>query len=145
VVTSSRRVAVIPGTLAPGGYGLAGLDFRRDGVPIGSEITYRVTSARARARSGADPRGLEVGPITQSTPMTGPVAQTLTFTVTNAAKRAAKGPITARVMCFNEARKPVNVTTAKVRKGGLAAGRTVTATVRLAQLCPTALVAARAH
>jgi hypothetical protein len=75
--------------------------------------------------------------------MTGAVAQTLTFPVTNAAKRAAKGPITARVMCFNEARKPVNVTTAKVRTRGLAAGQTVTATVRLAQLCPTALVAAR--
>jgi hypothetical protein len=46
-------------------------------------------------------------------------------------------------MCFNEAGKPVNVTTAKVRAEGLAKGATFTGTVRLAQLCPAALVMAR--
>jgi hypothetical protein len=141
VATSTRRVAVVPSRLAPGSYGFAALDFRRQGVPAGAELTYRVTARRAA--SAADPQALGVGALARSAPMSGPVAQTLAFPVTNATGRAAKGPIRATVMCFNEAGKPVNVTTAKVRAEGLAKGATFTGTVRLAQLCPAALVMAR--
>ena len=76
-------------------------------------------------------------------PTSGKVAQTLTFTVANPTKRVARGPVTATVMCFNEAGKPVNLTTAKVRTAGIAAGKDASVKVGLAELCPTALVGAR--
>ena len=54
-----------------------------------------------------------------------------------------RGPVTATVMCFNEAGKPVNLTTAQVRKAGLRSGREATVSIGLAELCPSALVGAR--
>ena len=61
----------------------------------------------------------------------------------NPTHRKLRGPIRATVMCFNEAGKPVNLTTAVVRKRGLGAGRDASVSIGLAELCPTALVGAR--
>ena len=141
-VTSARTATLVPATLAPGAYGLAVLDFRKEGVAIDSSLSFKVRSTKAA--SGTDPKLLEVGALTRSAPTTGKVAQTLTFTVANPSKRAVRGPVTATVMCFNEAGKPVNLTAAKVRKAGLGAGRDATVSIGLAELCPTALVGARA-
>jgi len=131
----------VPATLAPGAYGLAVLDFRKEGVGIDSTVSFRVRSTKAS--SGTDPKLLEVGAITRRAPTTGKVAQTLTFTVTNPSSRPLRGPVTATVMCFNEANKPVNLSTARVRKAGLGAGKGATVSIGLAELCPTALVGAR--
>jgi hypothetical protein len=140
-VTSARTATLVPATLAPGEYGLAVLDFRKEGVAIDSTVSFEVRSTKAA--SGTDPKLLEVGELTRSAPTTGKVAQTLTFTVANPSKRAVRGPVTATVMCFNEAGKPVNLSTAKVRKAGLGAGKDATVSIGLAELCPTALVGAR--
>jgi hypothetical protein len=140
-VVASKRTVVVPATLAPGAYGLARVVFRAGGLAADASPRFRVTSSRST--SASDPRSLVAGPLTRSTPMEGAVAQTLSFPVTNPRTRAVSGPITATVMCFNEAGTPVNVTTTTVRRGGLAPGRTATVTARLAQLCPAALVVAR--
>jgi len=140
-VTSASTATVVPATLAPGAYGLAVLDFRKQGVAIDSTVAFKVR--HTKAASAVDPKLLVVSGLTRSAPMTGKVAQTLTFTVANPTKRAARGPITATVMCFNEAGKPVNLNTAKVRTAGIAAGKDASVKVGLAELCPTALVGAR--
>ena len=53
------------------------------------------------------------------------------------------GPLTATVMCFNEAGAPVVAVTTPVRKTGLGAGKSATVTASLPQLCPAAWVAVR--
>ncbi len=140
-VTSASTAKLVPATLAPGDYGLAVLDFRKDGVAIDSTVSFKVRSTKAA--SGTDPKLLEVGALTRSAPTTGKVAQTLTFTVANPSSRAVRGPVRATVMCFNEAGKPVNLSTGQVRKAGLRAGKEATVSIGLAELCPTALVGAR--
>jgi len=140
-VTSASTATLVPATLAPGDYGLAVLDFRKQGVAIDSVVAFKVR--HTKAASAGDPKLLAVSGLTRTAPTTGKVAQTLTFTVANPTKRAARGPITATVMCFNEAGKPVNLTTAKVRTAGVAAGKDASVKVGLAELCPTALVGAR--
>lgn len=141
-VTAASTAKVVPATLGPGDYGLAVLDFRKDGVAVDSTVSYKVRATEAA--SGTDPKLLEVGALTRGAPTTGKVAQTLTFTVANPSSRAVRGPVTATVMCFNEAGKPVNLSTARVRTAGLGAGRHATVSMGLAELCPTALVGARA-
>jgi hypothetical protein len=140
-VTSASTSSVVPATLAPGAYGLAVLDFRKQGVAIDSVVAFKVR--HTKAASGIDPKLLVVSGLGRSAPTAGKVAQTLTFTVANPTKRAARGPITATIMCFNEAGKPVNLTTARVRPTGLGAGKAASVSVGLAELCPTALVGAR--
>ena len=140
-VTSANTSSLVPATLAPGAYGLAVLDFRKQGVAIDSVVAFKVR--HTKAASAVDPKLLAVSGLTRSAPTAGKVAQTLTFTVANPTKRAARGPITATVMCFNEAGTPVNLTTAKVRSTGVAAGKEASVKVGLAELCPTALVGAR--
>lgn len=141
-VTSSHTAALVPATLAPGAFGLAVLDFREQGVQVDSVVSFVVR--HTRATSGIDPLLLEVGGLTRSPPRSGKVAQTLTFTVANPSERARRGPVTATVMCFNEAGKPVNLTRARVRRAGLRAGAGASVHVDLPELCPTALVGARA-
>jgi hypothetical protein len=141
-VTSASTSSLVPATLAPGAYGLAVLDFRQQGVDIDSQLSFTLRSTKTA--SGTDPKLLEVSELTRSAPMTGKVAQKLTFTVANPSHRAVRGPITATVMCFNEAGKPVNLTTARVRRTGLRAGKDASVSVGLAELCPAALVGARA-
>ena len=140
-VSSASTAKLVPATLAPGQYGLAVLDFRKEGVAIDAAVSFEVRSTKAA--SGTDPKLLEVGGLTRRAPTTGKVAQTLTFTVANPSSRARRGPVTATVMCFNEAGKPVNLSTAPVRKAGLGAGKDATVSIGLAELCPTALVGAR--
>ncbi|MFN8028674.1 MAG: hypothetical protein U0W40_20650, partial [Acidimicrobiia bacterium] len=141
-VTSANTKALVPATLAPGAYGLAVLDFRKRGIDLDAQVSFDVRSTKAA--SGTDPQLLEVSELTRSAPSSGKVAQTLTFTVANPTKRAVRGPVSATVMCFNEAGKPVNLTTARVRRAGLGAGKDASVHVGLAELCPTALVGARA-
>jgi hypothetical protein len=140
-VTSAHTASLLPATLAPGAYGLAVLDFRKQGVQIDSQVSFTVR--HTAAPSGTDPKLLEVGQLTRSAPKSGAVAQTLTFTVANPTHHTLRGPLRATVMCFNEAGKPVNLTTARVRTKDLAAGKDATVHVDLAELCPTALVGAR--
>jgi hypothetical protein len=137
----SQRAAVVPGTLAPGDDGLAAVRFRKGSVPLGATPTFRVTSSRAKPVS--DAHTLVAGPLTRSVPMEGAVAQTLTFPVTNPGHRSVAGPLTATVMCFNEAGAPVVAVTTPVRTAGLGAGKSATVTASLPQLCPAAWVAVR--
>jgi hypothetical protein len=138
---ASRPVAVVPGTLVPGDHGLAAIRFRKGSLALGTSPTFRVTWSRTK--SASDPRTLVAGPLTRSVPMEGAVAQTLSFPVTNPGTRAVAGPITATVMCFNEAGAPVVATTTTVRRAGLGAGKSANVTASLAQLCPAAWVAVR--
>jgi hypothetical protein len=139
-VTRARTVTTFPEVLAPGAYALAVLRFRKNGAPADATLKYRVTSTRAR--SSADPRALAVSDLVLSPPLTGPVAQTLGATVTNpSSTRTARLPRVA-VMCLNEARKPVTLTTDRLDVAKLGPAKTAPASVPLATLCPTYLVAA---
>jgi hypothetical protein len=139
-VTRARTTDAFPKVLAPGGYALAVVKFRKNGAPIDATMAYRVTSTRAR--STADPRALAVSGLTLSPPLTGAVAQTLGATINNPDnRRTARSPRVA-VMCLNEARKPVTLTTARLDATKLAPGKSAPASVPLTTLCPTYLVAA---
>jgi hypothetical protein len=62
--------------------------------------------------------------------------------VTNpSSTRTAHAPRVA-VMCFNEARLPVTLTTSRLKTAKLAPGKSAPASVPLANLCPTYVVAA---
>ena len=79
-----------------------------------------------------------------SAPETGAVAQTMRATLTNPTTSwTAKLPETA-VMCFGEAGTPTTFATARASARRVAPGKTTPASVPLATLCPTYLVAARA-
>jgi hypothetical protein len=139
-VTRARTVTTFPKVLAPGAYALAVLRFRTNGAPADATVKFRVTSTPAR--SSADPRALAVSDLVLSPPLTGAVAQTLGATVTNpSSTRTARLPRVA-VMCLNEARKPVTLTTDRLDVAKLVPAKTAPASVPLATLCPTYLVAA---
>jgi len=140
--TRARTVATYPRVLAPGGYALAVVKFPRDGAPAGATMQFRVASRQAR--SSTDRRALVTGDFVLSPPMTGAVAQTLGATVTNPSRaRTARAP-RAVVMCFNEARKPVTLTTTRLDVAELGPTRSAPVSVRLTTLCPAYVVAASA-
>jgi hypothetical protein len=139
-VTRARTVRTLPSVLAPGGYALAVIRFRKGDAPPDATLGYRVTSTPTR--SPTDPRARAVGNFVLSAPLTGAVAQTLGVAVTNpSTKRTARAPQVA-VMCLSEAQKPVTMTTARLAVKALAPGKTAPASVPLTTLCPTYLVAA---
>jgi hypothetical protein len=139
-VTQARTVTTYPRVLAPGAYALAVLQFRKGGAPADATLGFRVTSSPAR--SSMDPRALAVSGFVLSPPLTGPVAQTLGATVSNPSTKRSAGAPRVAVMCFNEARKPVTLTTARIDVKKLAPAKAAPASVPLATLCPTYLVAA---
>ena len=139
-VTRARTTTTFPQVVAPGAYALATIKFRTGGAPVGSTLTFRVTSTPSR--SATDPRALAVRGLVLSPPLTGSVAQTLDATVGNVSTtRVARAPRLA-VMCFNEARKPVTLTTAHLDVSKLGPGKTAPGQVPLDTLCPTYVVAA---
>ena len=142
--TRSTKVStrsLIPSTLAPGAIALAALDFDASDVEPDSTLTYKVSSGRGG--SGGDRTALEIGSLALSAPLVGDVAQTLGLTVTNPTSRTIRGPISVRVMCFGEARRPAVAVDSRITRKKLAAGASVSTTVKLRELCPSYLVAAR--
>ena len=142
--TRSTKVStrsLIPSTLAPGAIALAALDFDASDVEPDSTLTYKVSSGRGG--SGGDRTALEIGSLALSAPLVGDVAQTLGLTVTNPTSRTIRGPISVRVMCFGEARRPAVAVDSRITRTKLAADASVSTTVKLRELCPSYLVAAR--
>jgi hypothetical protein len=136
----ARTVSTYPTVIGPGAYALAVVKFRKNTVPLDATMTFRVRSTRAK--SAADPRALAVSNLVLSPPLTGAVAQTLGARVTNpSTTRTARLPRVA-AMCFNEASKPVTMTTARLDVAKLAPAKAAPASVPLTLLCPTYLVAA---
>jgi hypothetical protein len=136
----ARTVSTYPTVIGPGAYALAVVKFRKNTVPLDATMTFRVRSTRAK--SAADRRALAVSNLVLSPPLTGAVAQTLGATVTNpSTTRTARLPRVA-AMCFNEASKPVTMTTARLDVAKLAPAKAAPASVPLTLLCPTYLVAA---
>ena len=133
--------SLLPSTLEPGAIALAVLGFDAADVDPDATITYRVSSGRAG--SGGDRTALEVGSLALSAPLAGDVAQTLGLSVTNPTSRTIRGPISVRVMCFGEARRPAVAVDSRITRAKLAAGATVSTTVKLRELCPSYLVAAK--
>jgi hypothetical protein len=142
VVTHATTRVTVPAVLAPGAIALGALDFGKHRIPRGAAFTFRVRSGRAS--TPADAGLLEVRDLTLSPPLEGAVAQTLAGRVVNAGERLQRGPVRVTVMCFDEARRPVEATTEIVEVRKLAPGKSVRATVPFATLCPTYLVGARA-
>ncbi len=139
-VTRVRTTTTFPQVVAPGAYALATLRFRRGGAPVGSTLDFRVASTRSH--SATDPHALAVRGVVLSPPLTGAVAQTLDAQVSNvSATRTARAPRLA-VMCLNEARRPVTLTTARLDVSRLGPGKTAPGQVSLDTLCPTYVVAA---
>jgi len=137
VVTRS----LLPSTLAPGAIALGLLAFDASAVDADSTLAYKVSSGRAGV--SRDPTALEVGSLVLSAPLAGVVAQTLGLEVSNPTSRTIKGPISVRVMCFGEARRPALVVDRRIKRSKLEAGASVSATVKLHELCPSYLVAAK--
>ena len=133
--------SLIPSTLEPGAIALTALGFDAADVDPDSAITYRVSSGRAG--SGGDRAALAIGSLALSAPLAGDVAQTLDLSMTNPTSRTIRGPISVRVMCFGEARRPTGAVDGRIARTKLAAGATVSATVKLRELCPSYLVAAK--
>jgi hypothetical protein len=128
--------------LAPGELSLASVKFRAGDVAPGATIAAKIRSTSVKAARAA--RALTVSNLALSPPQTGPIAQSMTATVTNTTSSwTARAPKVA-VMCFGEAMNPVALATARPPTAKLAPGKHVTVAVPLATLCPTYLVAARA-
>jgi hypothetical protein len=135
--------SLVPSILAPDAIALAVLAFRPADVPNGATLSYTV--ARSRAPSTNDRAALDVGSMTLSPPQTGPVAQTLDVEVINPNRRTVKGPLLLRVMCFGEAALPSLAVDTTVNKATLKPGASMPAEVKLRELCPSYLVAARSE
>jgi hypothetical protein len=140
--TRARSVKVYPQVVGPDQLALGAVTFRTKELTPDAKFTAKVRSTPVSTARAA--RVLSVGNLALSAPGTGSVAQTLRATLTNTTKSwTARLPETA-VMCFGEAGTPTTFTTARASARGVAPGKTVSASVPLATLCPTYLVAARA-
>jgi hypothetical protein len=138
----ARTTKAYPQVLAPDQLALASVTYRKKSLVTGATIAVKVRSTRvsaARAR-----RVVSVGDLVLSAPLTGAVAQTMGATVTNASTNwTARLPEVA-VVCFGEASTPTTFASARASTRRIAPGKSAPATVPLALLCPTYLVAARA-
>jgi len=140
-VVHSRTNTLVPAVLAPGAYGLAALDFKRDSAP-GASVSLDVKSSRSK--SAADRALLAVGAFDLSAPLAGPSAQRLDLTVINPRGAVVHGPFSVTVMCFTEAARPAVVATSELKLSRLGPGKSVAMSVPLEYVCPTYLVGARA-
>jgi hypothetical protein len=136
----ANALAPIPAVIPSGGLALTSAQFDARTLPANPQITFRV---RSRATRSTDASALAVSNVRLGPPPSGQSAEQLSMTVGNPGTRTVRGPVTATVMCFGEARTPTTVTTTKPRRTGLRKGASVPVTVDLAYLCPTYLVGAR--
>jgi hypothetical protein len=134
-------VKAYPQVLAPDTLALAAVRFRQRALPNDTELTAKVRSTPVPAAQAQ--RALSVGGLVLSPPQTGAVAQTMRATLTNGTRAwTARAPEVA-VMCFGEAGNPTSLAAARAAAARVAPGGTAAATVPLASLCPSYLVAAR--
>jgi hypothetical protein len=139
--TKVSTQSLLPSTLVPDAIALGVLGFRPRDVPADSTLSYKVSSRRAR--SSNDPTALDVGSLVLSPPLAGDVAQTLDVTVMNPSSRTIKGPLEVRVTCFGESARPSLAVDTRIKKSKLASGASTNATVKMHELCPSYLVAAK--
>jgi len=132
---------LLPSALPPGAIALGLLEFRAAASLPGTSLTFTVRSRRAASDDA--PTALQVGSLVLSPPLTGDDAQTLTMKLGNPGSRTIGGPLLVRVTCFGESARPTDATDTTVRRSSLKRGATVTAVVKLHDLCPSYLVAAR--
>jgi hypothetical protein len=138
----ARSAKSYPRVLAPDQLALASVTFRKKSLSPGATITAKVRSTPVSAARAK--RVLSVTDLVLSAPLTGPVAQTMGATLTNATTHwTARRPEVA-VVCFGEAATPTTFASGRASTRRIAAGKTASASVPLALLCPTYLVAARA-
>ncbi len=138
----ARTAKSYPQVLGPDQLSLTSVTFRSKDLATAPTITARVRSTKVEtARAG---RVLTVGDLVLSAPQTGAVAQTMRATLTNATTAWTARAPEAAVMCFGEAGTPTTFSTARASSRRVAPGKAVSASVPLASLCPTYLVAARA-
>jgi hypothetical protein len=140
-VIRATTKAVVPIVLDPGEAGLGEVAFRSGSLRPDATFVWDVDTTRAP--TGGDAAALEVSDFVLSLPMTGAVAQTLSFDVANAGSTAVKGPISAQVVCLNEAKRPALVASTTVRRSSVRPGVAVPVTLKLRELCPSYVVAAR--
>ncbi len=138
----ARTAKSSPQVLAPDQLALASITFRKQSITPGATIAVKVRSTPVSAARAK--RVLSTSDLVLSAPLTGPVAQTMRATVTNAtATWTALLPEVA-VVCFGEASTPTTFASARTSMRRIKPGKTASATVPLSLLCPTYLVAARA-
>lgn len=139
-VVGASTSRVVPARLAPGETAIGQLRFRGDTNLIGATLQWKVSARRTAA--SADPFRLEVADLVASPPLTGAVAQTLDFTLTNPHEQARLGPFRVQVVCLNEAGRPAVGAAREIARRRLAAGASFDASVSLSTLCPSYVVAA---
>ncbi len=139
--TKVSTQSLLPATLVPDAIALGALEFRPRDIPADSTLSYKVASRRAR--SSSDPTALDVGSLVLSPALAGDVVQTLDVTVTNPSSRTIKGPLLFRVTCFGESARPSLAVDTRIKKSKLAPGASASATVKMHELCPSYLVAAK--
>ncbi len=142
VAVRARSATSYPQVLAPDQLALASVTFRKKSLTPGATIAGKVRSRPVSA--SAAKRVVSVSDLVLSAPMTGPVAQTMAATVTNATTSwTARLPEVA-VVCFSEASTPTTFASARAPTRRIAPGKTASVSVPLTLLCPTYLVGARA-
>jgi len=140
--TGARAIKTYPQVVAPDQLALTSVKFRANELTPDAKFTAKVRSTPVSTARAS--RILSVADLALSAPGTGAVAQTMRATLTNgSASWTAKLP-EAAVMCFGEAGTPTTFTAARASARRVAPGKTTPASVPLATLCPTYLVAARA-
>jgi hypothetical protein len=144
VVIGARTTKAYPEVVAPTQLALASVRFRAKDLAANPNPTLAVKVRSTAVSTARARRVLSVGGLVLSPPQTGTVAQTMQATLTNPTTAwTARRPEVA-VMCFGEASTPTTFTSARAPARKLAPGKTASASVPLATLCPTYLVAARA-
>jgi hypothetical protein len=133
---------IVPARLAPGEVAIGDVEFRAGTIAPDPVLTWAV--GWGRVPSAPDPLRLAVGELELSPPRGGSVAQTLDLEVTNPSSARLAGPLAVRVLCLNEARRPVLVASANVHRGKLRPAASAHVTVELRELCPSYLVGAAA-
>jgi hypothetical protein len=144
VATKATTRKAYPQYLEPDELALAMVKFRAKALEGNPNPQPRIKVTSTRVSNHRAGHVLAVSGVMLSAPQTGAVAQTMQATLTNATKHwKARRPRMA-VMCFGEAANPTTFASARVSEKRVSPGESVTATVPLATLCPTYLVAARA-
>jgi hypothetical protein len=114
--------------------------FDRRALSAGARLSFRVRSKATRA--SAAPGALTVQDVQIGPPQAGPIAQTMTATLTNSGAKTVKAPIDVVVVCFGEAREPAFAATTTLKRPNLRPGNSTPVTVNLSELCPSYLVGA---
>jgi len=130
---------VVPHRLAPGETAIGQVRWRAGTLEADATITWNVKARRTAAPS--DPGRLDADEFVLSPPLAGRVAQTLAFDVTNPHGGPRFGPLATRVLCLNEASRPVLLVARDVQHRRLRSGASTPVTVDMVELCPSYLVA----